>query len=511
MKSIFKFLFNRIVFIGAALALQLITFIVMVLKFKNQFVYFYSASSILSIIVVIFILNSRSKPVYKIAWIIPILLFPIFGGLFYLMFGRGHLSQKAIRKMKIVDLKMAEALEANDHILTEIEAEDVTAANQSRYLSRFANCPPYKNSSTEYLPTGEAKFAKLLEELKKAKHYIFLEYFIIEEGIMWNSILDILVEKAQAGVDVRVIYDDVGCMTKLPFRYDKKLEALGIKCAIFNPFLPILSFTFNNRDHRKIVVIDGHTGFVGGINLADEYINAKERFGHWKDTALMIKGDAVWSLTVMFLSMWDYLKGIEEDYEEFKSDRYLEEKIESDGYVQPYSDNPLDYEPVSETVYLNLINKAKEYVYINTPYLIIDSEMVSAICSAAKQGIDIRIITPHKPDKWYVHAVTRTHYEVMLEAGVKIYEYTPGFMHAKTFVVDDKYAVVGTINLDYRSLYLHYECGVWLFNTKSVAHVKQDFLDTLAVSHAIKLADMQNIKWYKKLLATILRTFAPLM
>lgn len=514
MKTLFKLFFNRVVFLSVAILLQLAAFFLMIVKFQNQFVYFYSASFLLSVLVVIFILNSRSKPVYKIAWIIPILLFPIFGGLFYLMFGRGRLSHRAIRKMKIVELKMAEALMPNESVLAELEGENISAANQSRYLKHFAYCPPYRNSSTEYLPTGEAKFERLLEELAKAKHYIFLEYFIIEEGLMWNSILDILVKKAAEGVDVRVIYDDVGCMTKLPFQYNKKLEAMGIKCSIFNPVIPILSFTFNNRDHRKIVVIDGHTGFVGGINLADEYINepkAVKRYGHWKDSALMIKGDAVWSLTVMFISMWDYLRGITEDYEEFLPDLYQEEEVTSDGYVQPYSDHPLDYEAVSETVYLNLINKAKKYVYINTPYLIIDSEMVSAICSAAKQGIDIRIVTPHIPDKWYVHAVTRAHYEIMLEAGVKIYEYTPGFMHSKTFVVDDEYAVVGTINLDYRSLYLHYECGVWLYNTQSVLHLKDDFMETLKMCQEINLEDIRSIKWYKKLIAALLRAFAPLM
>lgn len=335
-----------------------------------------------------------------------------------------------------------------------------------------------------------------------------MEYFIIQEGKMWNTILDILKEKAAQGVDIRVIYDDMGCIMTLPNGYNKKLESYGIKCSVFNPFVPILSSKFNTRDHRKICVIDGNVGFTGGINLADEYINAYEKHGHWKDTSVMLKGEGVFALTAMFLSMWDYLHGEKEDYSKYYPTEW---DTSAPGYVQPFTDNPLDDEAVGETVYLNLINKAKHYVYITTPYLILDSEMITALSIAAKSGVDVRIITPHIADKWYVHAVSRAHYEILTEAGVKIYEYTPGFIHAKTFVVDDDYAVVGTINLDYRSLYLHFECAAWMYQTDSVAAVKEDFFKTQQLSQEITLEECRKVSFARKLGRSVLRVFAPLM
>lgn len=328
---------------------------------------------------------------------------------------------------------------------------------------------------------------------------------------MWNSILEILEEKVKQGVEVRLIYDDMGCMFTLPYQYDKKLREKGINACVFNPFAPVLNSGFNNRDHRKICVIDGYIGFNGGINLADEYINEYEKYGHWKDTAVILEGDAVWNLTVMFLSVWNYIHGTTEDYEKYRPNVYQKEKFSADGYIQPYMDSPLDDETVGENVYFNLINNAKDYVYITTPYLIIDNEMMTALSTAAKSGIDVRIITPYVPDKWYVHAVTRAHYEALTENGVKIYEYTPGFIHAKTFVVDDSYSVVGTINLDYRSLYLHFECGTWMYQTDCVMQMKEDFLKTLEVCQPVTLEDCRRVKWYRKIGRSILRIFAPLM
>lgn len=511
LKKTLRILLGRIGFCGILIALQAIILIVVILQFQQYFVYFYALCIILSILVVMVILNNRLNPAYKIAWIIPIMLFPIFGGLFYLLFGSDQTRQKFLNEMLPILKKMNHNLTQDSQVIQKIESMDKRAANQSRYITDYAFCPIYKNTSSEYLNLGERKFERLIEELKKAKHYIFLEYFIIEEGIMWNTILDILKEKAAQGVDVRVIYDDFGCLFLLPTGYDKKLEAMGIKCCVFNPFIPILTLRMNNRDHRKICVIDGHTAFTGGINLADEYINAIDKHGHWKDTALIIKGDAVWSFTVMFLTMWDYLRKTNEDYEAFRPHVHHSEPFEGDGFVQPYTDCPLDNESVGENVYLNLINTAKEYVYINTPYLILDHEMITALSQAAKRGVDVRILTPHHGDKWYVHGVTRANYGVLIDDGVKIYEYTPGFVHAKTFVVDDEYAVVGTINLDYRSLYLHYECASWLYKTKSVFEVRDDYIETLKTSQIITHADFNLIPWYKKILFAFLRIFAPLM
>lgn len=510
-RKLLKFLCRRVVLVGAFIAIQAILLIGMILKFNEYFVYFYVFCLLLSAGVVLHIINNKSNPGYKIAWIILILLFPIFGGLFYVMFGKNKLSKRQREKMSSIGIKMINLLKPEESVINKLKEESETAARQSRYIQNYAYCPPYENTYTEYFPLGELAFERMKEELKKAKHFIFMEYFIIQEGIMWNSLLEILEEKAKEGVDVRLIYDDLGCILTLPYGYNKKLEKMGIKCCVFNPFIPILSSRFNNRDHRKITVIDGHTAFTGGINLADEYINAYAKHGHWKDTAIMLKGEGVWNMTNMFLSLWGYISHTDEDYEQYRPHVHMEAPIVAKGYVQPFSDSPLDQEAVGETVYLNLINRAKDYVYINTPYLIIDNEMITALCMAAKSGVDVRIVTPHIPDKWYVHAVTRAYYDMLLESGVRIYEYTPGFIHAKTFVVDDAYSVVGTINLDYRSLYLHFECGVWLYKTDTVMDVKQDFINTLKVCKEVTLESAQKIRWYRRLGRAILRIFAPLM
>lgn len=512
MLSIVKLLFHRAVLVGVAMAAQVFALMIMGYRFQQYFVHFYAISGFISMIIVILIANGRSKPGYKIAWIIVILIFPIFGMIFYLVFGGSRLGTRLRQRMQSITQQMKDVPVDNELILAKIKSDNQDAFCQAGYIQKYAYSPIHENTYSEYLPVGEVKFAKLKQELEQAERFIFLEYFIIEEGVMWNSILKILQKKVAQGVDVRLIYDDLGSIMKLPYGYDKKLRAMGIKCCVFNPFRPVLTGRFNNRDHRKIVVIDGHTGFTGGINLADEYINVVEKLGHWKDTAIMLKGDAVYNLTVMFLAMWSYLSGDREDYKQYKPQQDHLENFTTDGFVQPFSDNPLDDEPVGETVYLNLITRAKHYVYINTPYLIVDNEMVSALCSAAKQGVDVRIVTPHIPDKWYVHAVTRWNYDVLLASGVKIYEYTPGFMHAKSFVVDDQYAVVGTINLDYRSLYLHFECGVWMYKTTSVDQVKQDFLDTLKVSEEIIYEHKHRlIVTPQQIWRALLNLFAPLM
>ncbi len=511
MKAIIKFLYRRVVLISVAIALQLAVIIGVILKFNNYFVHFYWVSLLISILAVLWIINDRSNPSYKIAWIIPILLFPIFGGLFYIFFGGKRLSKGEKLKMKSAENKMFKFVKTQKAVLNEIITQSEYASNQSRYIQNNAHYPPYANTTGEYLPIGEKKFERLKEELKKAKHYIFMEYFIIQEGVMWNSILDILKEKVKEGVDVRIIYDDAGCLLTLPYNYSKKLEKMGIKCCVFNPMIPVLYVRLNNRDHRKITIIDGHTGFTGGLNLADEYINEIAKHGHWKDTAIMIKGEAVWSMTVMFLTMWEYLRGVDEDLYRFKAKIRSECGNIATGYYQPFSDSPLDDEHVGEIVYKNLINKAKRYVFITTPYLIIDHDMTKTLTSAAKSGVDVRIITPHCADKWYVHAVTKSNYKVLVESGVKIYEYTPGFIHAKTLVSDDEYGVVGTINMDYRSFFMHYECGVWMYKCTPLRDIRDDFLTTLEVCKEIRIEDYKDFKWYNALVGSVLRLFAPLM
>lgn len=511
MKKLFDILFSRILIVAVLLLFQLFLLGFAIVKLTNQFVYLYGFFVILSLVVIVYIVSRTDNPSYKLAWVIPVALVPILGGLLYLLFGGNKMGVKLKNQIEVKYKEIIELLEQDESIITEIEEQDKSIANQVKYLKNFSAFPVHKNTITEYLSPGEVFFEKLIEELKNAKHFIFMEYFIIHEGVMWNTILDILEEKAKEGLDVRLIYDDIGCITTLPRNYHKDMNKRGIKCIVFNEVMPIVSAVLNNRDHRKITVIDGHTAFTGGINLADEYINEIVRFGHWKDASIMIKGDAVWNFTVMFLQVWTFSKKEDIDYSKYRPETYLNKKFESDGYVQPYGDSPYDNELVGENVYLNIINKAKDYVYINTPYLIIDNELVTALTLAAKSGVDIRIVTPHIEDKWYAHIVTRSNYAQLIEVGVKVYEYTPGFIHSKTFVADDEVGVVGTINMDYRSLYLHFECGVLLYKTKSVLQIKEDFIRTLDKCVQITLEDTKKVTWFTRLVRSILRVFAPLM
>lgn len=509
MNVLLKRVVQRVILLVSSFILQIGIISFFLLKYSESFFDFYLASLTLSIIIVFIIINNKSNPSYKIAWIVPVMIFPIFGGLFYLLYGGNKLSTREKLKMVIQNIEMTNSLKQDDEIIKKIGDKSIYAKNQSEYILNYAKCPVYNNTETTYFKIGEEKFEALLRELKKAEKFIFLEYFIIQEGKMFNSILEILEEKAKQGVDVRLIYDDVGCIVTLPHNYKNTLEAKGIKCRVFNPIKPFFTRRLNNRDHRKIVVIDGDVGFTGGINLADEYINEYEKHGYWKDAGIMLKGDAVWNLTVMFLSMWDYIDNKEEDYIEFKPSK--NKYYNSKGYVQPFDDSPLINEPIGETVYLNLINKAKDYIYINTPYLIIDNEMATALKIAAKSGVDIKIVTPYIPDKKFVHAVTKSYYESFIKDGIEIYEFTPGFMHAKTFVVDDEYGVVGSINLDFRSLYLHYECGVWLYKTESIKSMKDDYLETLKRCHKVTMEECKNTSSIRKVLRLIIRMFAPLL
>lgn len=511
MRKIFDFLFSRLAIVGLLIFFQLVVLLFGIWELTESFVYLYVFFFIISILVVIYILSRTDNPSYKLAWTIPVLLFPVFGGLFYLIFGGKKMNSRFKKKVQRVYNESKDKLIQDQGVIAELESIDKSIANQARYTSKYALSPVYKNSMTEYLSPGEEFFDCLIEELKKAKRYIFMEYFIVNEGKMWDTILDILEQKVKEGVDVRMVYDDVGCLTTLPYKYNEKLEKRGIKCKVFNPFVPFLSIVLNNRDHRKITVIDGHTAFTGGINLADEYINEIVRFGYWKDASIMIKGEAVWNLTVMFLQIWSFISGERINYNDYKVLDEHKLDIESDGYVQPYADSPLDDEMVGENVYLNIINKAEHYVYISTPYLIIDNELVTALTLAAKNGVDVRIINPYIEDKWYAHIVSQAYYPQLIKAGVKIYEYSPGFIHSKTVVSDDVVGTVGTINFDYRSLYLHFECGVWLYKTKSVMQIKEDYINMLENCIRITLEDCRHVKLHDRILTAILRVFAPLM
>lgn len=511
MKKIAHLLLGRVFVVGLSILLQVGWMFIVLWRFNYQFTYVNLAFRVIAVIVVLVIVNKWVNPANKLSWTFLILLSPVLGLLLYFLFGRSGLTKQTRRKMDAAGAAVSAHLKRDEEAEKALRAESIGAFRQSEYIREWGCFPLYRGTTTRYYKCGEEMFPDMLAALESAEHFIFLEYFIIEEGYMFNTVVDILERKVKEGVEVRLIYDDVGCVNTLPAGYYKKLQKKGIKCAAFNPFRPIISVVMNNRDHRKILVVDGALGFTGGINLADEYINKVERFGYWKDTGIRIEGEAVWSLTTMFLSMWNYIVGSDEDCCAYMPSVHQKAPFEDDGYVQPYGDSPLDHENVGEDIYLNIITRATKYVYIFTPYLIVDHEMLVALCNAAKSGIDVRIVTPGIPDKKTVYLLTQSYYEPLIRCGVKIYQYTPGFIHAKCFVCDDEIATVGTVNLDFRSLYLHFECGIWMYRSAAVMQVKEDCMETFSCSEEMTLEFCRNRALPVRILQSLLRLFAPLL
>lgn len=509
-KKILRVIFGRTTIFMLLFALQ-IFILVGIFRWMGEYInLLFGGFTILGALVIVYILNSPTNPNFKIAWIIPVLVIPVFGTLFYIFVQMEFGTKIMKNSLRKIYKDTGDLLPQNPEVLSEIEKEGPYVARLARYVDNVTGFPIYNNSHVRYFPLGEDAFVEMVKQLKEAKHFIFMEYFIIERGIMLDEIQQILGDKVREGVEVRFMYDGMVSLAQMPSSYPRELQKLGIHAKEFSPIKPVFSTSYNNRDHRKIMVIDGKVAFTGGINIADEYINQKLRFGHWKDNAIMIQGDAVKSFTLMFLQMWNVEETIVEDYIRYLAMPHGNTK--SDGYVMPYGDSPLDNERVGESIYIGLISNAKKYVHIMTPYLILDDQMVAAMSFAAKSGVDVVILMPHIPDKWYAYTLARTYYEELIRAGVKIYEYTPGFVHSKVFVVDDEVATVGTVNLDYRSLYLHFECGVLLYNSKGVHYVEKDFKDSLAVSHLITLEEAANLSLVQKFVGRfILRIFAPLL
>ncbi|MDR2468410.1 MAG: cardiolipin synthase [Spirochaetaceae bacterium] len=508
-----RFLSRSRFFVVTLLLLQ-IAFIVVLLIFST---FYFSYASIglyiISFVVCIHIFNKTGKMAFKLTWVFIILMFPVFGGCFYLIFYIQSNPRKYRRLIqKFRQLCRPFFLLSNDVLPL---LKDQPCYTLARYLQNHVHYPVYANTYAEYFNGGEAYHKRLLEELQKAEHYIFIESFIIEEGIMFDSIFEILTAKAQAGLTVRVLYDDLGCFATLPDDFSTNLIKNGIECIVFNPFKPVLSSLQNNRDHRKIIAIDGKTVFTGGINIGDEYINIYEKYGYWKDSAIMLTGEGAWSLTMIFLRLWNLeislrSNAAHDDFAAFYPWNTGSCVIQNDGFVQPYAESPITREYVCENVYIHILNIAKDYVYINTPYLILDETLMSSLMLAAKSGVDVRIMTPHIPDKPFVHLVTRSYYRLLIKAGVRIYEYSKGFNHSKTFVSDDAVASVGTANLDFRSLCLHYECGVCIYRNSQVAKIKADFLATIEHSKEFTLKDCAPNAVHV-FLQDLLRIFAPLM
>ena len=503
----------RIFVIALLIIVQITALVLAFLYFTGLTVYFSIVCSAISLFVTITIVRRDSSPEYKIAWIIPILIFPIFGGPLYLFFGRIRPTRREAEMAKTVSMRRDQAVNAMPHsrnaslAFDALSQKNKDAAIKAKYIKDTSRAPVYTGTQAKYYAQGVDMFPEMLKDLETAEKSIFLEYFIVKPGYMWDTILEILKRKAAQGVDVRLMYDDFGCMFILPYNYPKILAQFSIKCCVFNRFTSIFSSRFNNRDHRKLCIIDGNIGYTGGINLADEYIGEVERFGHWKDSAIRLEGEAVWSLSAMFLSLWCYTEGCDENFLEYKPTH----KMPDDGFIQPFMDVPMDNDAVGEVVYKQILGRAKRYVYITTPYLIIGSSLIGALCEAAKSGIDVRIITPRIPDKKTVFSLTQSYFEVLLAAGVKIYEYTPGFIHSKIIVSDDVTAVVGTINLDFRSLYLHHECAVSVYEAGCVQSVRDDFLSTLELSREISLSSREKLPFIKRLALNLLRIFSPLM
>ena len=471
---------------------------------------FYLLSRLLSVAVIMYLINTSGNPTQKITWIVLIFAVPAVGLTLYLLV-RLDLGHRAIKsRLQTIIAETAPLCPQNVPLMEKLRADAPSLRGLAAYAYRTASGTVYENNVVRFYPSGEAKFEALLRELEKAEKFIFLEYFIIDEGTMWGRVLKVLEEKVRAGVEVRVLYDGMCAFTRLPYRYPKELQELGIRCKMFAPLRPLASTYYNNRDHRKIVVIDGRVGFTGGVNLADEYINIGSRFGHWKDTAIQIEGEAVRSFTLLFLQMWAISEREQEDFLPYL-DASIPFAAPEPGYVLPYADSPLDEERVGETVYLNILDRADRYVHIYTPYLILDDEMITALTNAAKRGVDVQIILPHVPDKRYAFALAKGHYRELLRAGVRIFEYTPGFVHAKMFVSDDVKAVVGTINLDYRSLYLHFENAVYLHGVPAIADMEKDFAETRALCQEITHDDWKTNPLVTRISAMLLRLFAPLM
>lgn len=508
-KNLISAVFSRMGLIVLLLILQVMFLFGAFRWFTGFLPHIWGGAVLFSVCMVLYLLNGRLDPTAKITWLVIIMLMPMPGALLYL-YTKSDVGHRALRDRaaQLIDLTRS-SLPARPETECSLKKQCPGAAALARYIGQSGCFPVYDNTEVTYFPLGETMFSEMLRQLEQARHFIFLEYFIVDEGLMWGKILEILAQKAAQGVEVRVMYDGTCEFSTLPRDYPKRLHKLGIQCKAFSPAMPFVSTHYNYRDHRKILVIDGQTAFTGGVNLADEYINHIVKFGHWKDTAIMLRGEAVPSFTLLFLQMWNL------DVKNPEFSRFIhvpaEPRPEARGFVVPYGDCPLDRYRVGEQVYIDILNRAVDYVHIMSPYLILDHEMEMALIYAAQRGVDVRVILPGVPDKSAPYGLAFTHYAALLDAGVKIAEYTPGFVHAKVFVCDDREAVVGTINLDYRSLYHHFECAVYLWGTDCISDIRNDFADTWEKCRMITRENLRDIPPARRLMGIILKPLAPLM
>lgn len=506
-KLFVRAIFSRVTLAVLFIILQIL-FIYLIFSIGKHIVWIFGGFTLISIVIVLFIINSKRNPSYKIAWIIPLLLFPGFGVLIYTM----YMLQFSIRNMKkrlseeeIVSKKY---LRQNNSVLNSIRKNDKYLYNLAKYVDNVSNYRIYGVNNIDYFSNCVDLYDDLLEELSKAQDYIFLEFFIIDKGYMLDGILNILKNKVKEGVEVRIMYDGMGSLFTMHKDFVSELESYGINVKIFSPLKPIISFHYNYRDHRKLIIIDGKIVYTGGFNIADEYINKRERFGYWKDNGIKLDSLVVNSYVVMFLELWN----IDTNREEYnKYVRYDYSDNLDNGYVIGYGTSPFYDNQLGKRIYLDIINRAVDYVYIMSPYLILDDEMMASLSYASLRGVDVKIFMPSIPDKKLIYYLGRSYYKELLDVGIEIYEYKLGFNHSKVFLSDDMVTVVGTINLDYRSLYLHFENGCYIYKSDVIKDIKHDFKN--ALKNSIKISDT-NIKEYsivKRVLGKILRLLAPLL
>ena len=508
-KAAVKNSIGRLMFAALGFVIQVVWIIMLCLKLNDYSAAISLGSSVLALCVAFYIYGKDMNAGFKLPWIIAILAFPVLGLCLYFLFGRPGATKHMRQHFEKIDADLEGTLVQDENVLKNLEATDFAVANQARYLWKCAGYPAWQNTDVEFHKTAEEGLEAQKRELRKAKKFIFMEYHAIEESSAFLELKEILVQKAKEGVEVRVFYDDVGSFVFINKDFIKRMEAVGIQCRVFNPMHPFLNIFMNNRDHRKITVIDGKVGFTGGYNLAEEYFNRTHPYGYWKDTGIMLTGDAVRNLTMMFLEMWNAVRKTDMDY-----DKYLpkvEYTAKEQGFVQPYADSPLDHETTGENVYMNLIKNAKHEIFFTTPYLIITDEMSRELRMAARRGVDVRIVTPGIPDKKMVYQMTRSYYSELARNGVRIYEYTPGFIHAKQCVCDGESATVGTINMDYRSLYLHFENGVLMYHYDAVAEIRKDFEDIFAASTEVTEKYNGRKSVPARMGRGVLRLFSPLV
>ncbi|MBQ8688002.1 MAG: cardiolipin synthase [Ruminococcus sp.] len=500
---------GRLIFVAVSLLIQIGWMVLLFLEFSQSSIWISALTTLIAIAIVLEIISKHGNAAFKLPWIIVILAFPLVGLVLYLLTGRSALTKHKRRQFERIGNELRRRLHANESVLRSAEQQNMTLANQMRYIQNDSQYPPFHDTDVQFYGDTCQALDALAMALTQAEHFIFMEYHAIEDAKAFGRIRKILSERAAKGVEVRIIYDDVGSVGFISPEFIKRMEKDGIQCRVFNPLLPVINVFMNNRDHRKITVIDGSVGFTGGYNLADEYFNIVQPYGEWKDTGLRLEGQAVRSLTVQFLEMWNTIRESDKDFSAYFPD--VPCRTCAKGYVQPFGDSPLDDVYLGENVYMNMVKSAERYIWFMTPYLIIDDEMSRELTLAARRGVDVRILTPGIPDKKIVYSLTRSYYHQLVESGVRIYEFSPGFLHAKQCVCDDHTAVVGTINLDYRSLYFHFENAVFFAECDAVTDVKKDFEQTLPRCCEVTDQYRKELRGPARLKSRILRLFAPLL